>query len=293
MSNGDEQPKLSPVPFLYEMVTSFFEAARQTLESRPASHRRLRGPRAPGRRQTRISRLGNAEVRRTSPWRPRSPPRRLPSSHNQPRPRLRAFLPPAEFHYPGQGLSSTQRDESIISRSCTMPFRATCAINSPGYTSKVGSHDLEIEMSAGPFPSESIDDQDRTKGLRSQLAYWQSRRLLHESHLSVTATPDRTITRFFIPLRSVLILDRILAEPHRSEARPPLPEDGRTAFQPYGESQTRVEGRHGLRVASRQARPNARSQMEAYRHIRRSHQGVGHGTLGARIRNTLQHLLLC
>ena len=32
MSNGDQQPTLSPVPFLYEMVISFFDAARQTLD---------------------------------------------------------------------------------------------------------------------------------------------------------------------------------------------------------------------------------------------------------------------
>ena len=78
---------------------------------------------------------------------------------------------------------------------------------------QVGSHDLEIEMSAGPFPSETKDDdRDRTKGFRSELAYWQSRGLMHDSHLSLAATPDRAITRFFVPLRSVLILDRILAE---------------------------------------------------------------------------------
>ena len=35
---------------------------------------------------------------------------------------------------------------------------------------------------------------------------------MHDSHLSLVAAPDHPVTRFFIPLRSVLILDRILAE---------------------------------------------------------------------------------
>ena len=72
---------------------------------------------------------------------------------------------------------------------------------------------FEFELSAEPLASESEDeDQDRVRGFRSQLAYWQKHGLLHDSHLSLAVIPDRPVTRFFIPLRSVLILDIILAD---------------------------------------------------------------------------------
>ena len=74
---------------------------------------------------------------------------------------------------------------------------------------EVGSHDFEMEVRTGPF-SNDHDDRDWSGGdFRVQLADWQSRGMLQESHLSLAG---RSAIRLFIPLRSALILDRIIAE---------------------------------------------------------------------------------
>ncbi len=212
MSRGDQNPPLPSVPFLYEMVVSFFEAARQGLDpvlqaiggysdlgvmedGKPGPPDRVAREIAALPASTHAHLFGACLTATTNLG--------LAYVHSF---RLLSFLAQGKDALPPKAtkpnltklydaLPSTLRDE--LSR----------------IYKQVGSHDLEIEMSTAPFPSEpNGDDQDQTKGFRSQLAYWQRRGLLHESHLSLAATSGRSATRFFIPLRSVLILDVIIAE---------------------------------------------------------------------------------
>ncbi len=212
MSNGDQQPTLSPVPFLYEMAISFFEAARQTLD--PV-----------------LQAIGGYEdLGLLDEGRP-GPPDLVTRKFGE--------LPPGEHaRHLGACLSATTnlglayvhsfrllsfiaRGKDSLPRNATKPNLAKLYDALPSELrdelariyKQVGSHDLEMEVSVGPLPLPTTsDDDDGTKSFRSQLAYWQRRGLLHESHLSLAVMPDRPVTRFFIPLRSVLILDRILAE---------------------------------------------------------------------------------
>ena len=212
MSNGDRQPTPSPVPFLYEMVISFFEAARQTLD--PV-----------------LEAIGGYEdLGLLDDGRPEPPDvvmRKFgelsPVDHAR---HLGACLSATTnlglaYVHSFRLLSFIARGKDSLPRNATKPDLAKLYDALPSELRdelariymQVGSHDLEMEMSAGPLPPRTTnDDEDGTKGFRSQLAYWQRRGLLHESHLSLAVLPDRPVTRFFIPLRSVLILDRILAE---------------------------------------------------------------------------------
>ncbi len=212
MSRGDHKPPPPPVAFLYEMVIAFFEAARLGLDPVLGA---IGG----------YDNLGLLEDGRPGP--PDAVTRKFaalpPGSHAR---HLGACLTATTnlglaYVHSFRLLSFLAQGKDALPRNATKPNLAKLYDALPSALrdelsqiyKQVGSHDIEIEMSAGPFPSESRDeDEDRTNAFRSQLAYWQSRRLMHESHLSLAATPDRTITRFFIPLRSVLILDRILAE---------------------------------------------------------------------------------
>ncbi|MDE0094644.1 MAG: hypothetical protein OXO49_09120 [Gammaproteobacteria bacterium] len=75
----------------------------------------------------------------------------------------------------------------------------------------VRSHDLEMEISTGPFPETSKEDKlSGKKNFRQMLEYWDTNRMLQDSHL-LLSYPRGPVVRFLIPLRSVLILDRILA----------------------------------------------------------------------------------
>ena len=75
----------------------------------------------------------------------------------------------------------------------------------------VRSHDIVMEISAGPFPERSNEgERSGKKDFRQMLEYWDAKRLLQDSHL-LFAYPRGPVVRFLIPLRSVLILDRILA----------------------------------------------------------------------------------
>ncbi len=78
---------------------------------------------------------------------------------------------------------------------------------------QVGTHDFEMEMNTGPFLEKTRDEPpDGGRDFRSTLAYWQSSGMLHESHRSLSGTTHESAIRLFIPLRSMLILDRILAD---------------------------------------------------------------------------------
>ena len=76
----------------------------------------------------------------------------------------------------------------------------------------VGSHDFEIEISAGSYPSKNEErNSSGAKSFRSTLAYWDSRGMMHDSHLTLANDGRTSHIDVFVPLRSVLVLDRILA----------------------------------------------------------------------------------
>ncbi len=78
-----------------------------------------------------------------------------------------------------------------------------------GLFSEVDAHDFEMEVSTGSFPEENKDQaQIRVQDFRSKLTEWQSQGMLQDSHLTLI---DSKVIRVFIPLRAILVLDRILA----------------------------------------------------------------------------------
>ena len=84
---------------------------------------------------------------------------------------------------------------------------ALCEING-----NVGSHDFEMELSVGTVPLDRGDgDSSGERSFREQLAYWQSRGMLQDSHLQLADTAEVSTIRLLIPLRSMLVMDQILA----------------------------------------------------------------------------------
>lgn len=78
---------------------------------------------------------------------------------------------------------------------------------------RLGTHDIEMEVGFGPLSEERRNEAaSGSKDFRSTLAYWQSRRMLQDSHLALSDASRTSVLRIFIPLRSVLLLDHILAE---------------------------------------------------------------------------------
>ena len=212
MSKSDNQPTPFPVPFLYELVISLFEAARQSLD--PV-----------------LQAIGGYEdLGLLDDGRPGSPDLVTQKF---------AELPPGAYaHHLGACLGATtnlglayvhsfrllsfiSQGKDSLPRNVKKPNLVKLYDALPSELrdeldriyEQVGFHDLEMEMSAEALPPPTTDDdQEGTKTFRSQLSYWQRRGLLHESHLSLAVMHNCPVTRFFIPLRSVLILDRILAE---------------------------------------------------------------------------------
>ena len=77
----------------------------------------------------------------------------------------------------------------------------------------MGSHDFEIEITAGSRPPGNREQgPSGARSFRSTLAYWDSHGLMHESHLSLTSGGRASALCVYVPLRSVLVLDRILAD---------------------------------------------------------------------------------
>ncbi len=212
MNQGDKQPSPPLLVFLYEMVIAFFEAARHSLD--PV-----------------LQAVGGHDALGCLDGGEPAPPDEVS--------RKFAALPPdTRTRHLGACLTATTnlglayvhsfrllsflvQGKDALPRNATKPNLAKLYDALPSALrdelsqiyEQVESHDLELTIGTEPSRSDSQDDdQDFTKGFRSQLAYWHSRGLMHDSHLSLAAASNLTVTRFFIPLRSVLILDRILAE---------------------------------------------------------------------------------
>ncbi len=93
---------------------------------------------------------------------------------------------------------------------------------------QVAAHDFEMEMSVEPFSEGARDEAPSdARNFRSVLAYWQSSGMLHDSHLSLSGVGRASAIRIFIPLRSMIVLDRILA----NQIAPRLGRDYRTMDQ--------------------------------------------------------------
>lgn len=79
--------------------------------------------------------------------------------------------------------------------------------------SSIGSHDLEMEISLGH--GRRTGSQGNTSGpmnLRQQLRQWQSQGMLQDSHRKLVDAGDSSVVNLLIPLRAMLLLDRILAK---------------------------------------------------------------------------------
>ena len=78
--------------------------------------------------------------------------------------------------------------------------------------SGIGSHDLEVEISLGRARRKDANgDVSGPLSLRQQLHQWQSRGMLHDSHRKLVDAGDSSVVYLLIPLRAMLLLDRILA----------------------------------------------------------------------------------
>ena len=209
MNPSNKQPSPPLLVFLYEMIIAFFEAATHALDpvlqaiddlgcldgGNPASPDEISRKFAALPPEVRAQHRGACLIATTNLG--------LAYVHSF---RLLSFL---------------VQGKDALPRNATKPNLAKLYDALPGALrdelsqiyEQVDSHDLELPISTELSRSDSKDDgQDSSKGFRSQLAYWQSRGLMHDSHLSLAAASDLAITRFFVPLRSTLILDRILAE---------------------------------------------------------------------------------
>ena len=213
MSSGDQYLSQPLVPLLYEMAICFFHAARQNLDpvleaidgyreletqqdGRPASpdHIARRFSELPS--GVRLHHLGACLAATSNLG--------LAYVHSF---RLLSFLTQGT-----DALPPNAKRPNLAKLYDALPSALRNKLSQ--IYEQTGSHDIELEMSAEPFPCDEPNDSVTSggKGFRAQLAYWQSRGLLHEGHVTLTATGGPRVLRFFIPLRSVLILDSILAD---------------------------------------------------------------------------------
>ena len=78
--------------------------------------------------------------------------------------------------------------------------------------SGIGSHDFEMEVGFGA--SAWGEDDHNVLGamnLSQQLRYWDSHGMLQDSHRKLVEAAETSVIQFLIPLRAMLLLDRILA----------------------------------------------------------------------------------
>ncbi len=205
--------KLQPlVPFLYEMVISFFEAARTDLD--PVLED------IDGYRDLETDREG------------------LPAPPDHVMRKFAELPDGVTFHHVGACLSATTnlglayvhsfRLLSFLTRNkdglhpnaakpnLTKLYDALPVALRESLSrlySQVDTHDFEMEISTGKFSEETRDEEQvRGRDFRSTLTYWQSRGMLQDSHLSLSSAKSSFKLRVFIPLRAVLVLDSIIAK---------------------------------------------------------------------------------
>lgn len=212
MTRADTR-KLQPhVPFLYRMVISFFELALETLDPVLRAidgHRELGTsqdgrPAAPHHVARKLAELPSAAVvRHVGACLSATTNLGLAYVHSF---RLLSFLTQDKDLLPPN--AAKPHLAKLYDALPTDLREAMCRIYD-----QVGAHDFEMEMSTGPRSEETRDETPSSgRDFRSALAYWQSHGMLQDSHLTFAETSRPSVVRIFIPLRSVLVLDRILAE---------------------------------------------------------------------------------
>ena len=209
---GIDTRKLHPhVPFLFEMAISFFEVTKENLdpvlqeidgyqELETGQHGKPVSPDHVARKLTELP--GSDIVGIVGACLSATTTLGLAYVHSL---RLLSFLT--------QNRDSLPKNASIphlVKLFDALPAacrKALCEIHN-----EVNSHDLEMEISADEMPKGN-QDNSRSGGrdFRSTLAYWQSMGMLHESHLSLFGVGSASTIRIFVPLRSLLVLDQIIA----------------------------------------------------------------------------------
>lgn len=211
MTESEEKKLLPHAPFLYEMVVSFFEAAREALDpvlEEIDGYRALETdehgkPAAPDHLMKKFAELPQGQHFRCVGA-------SLRATTNLGLAYLHSF----------RLLSLLTVGEDALPRNVTRPHLAKLydALPKPirdelsETNDRVGSHDFEMELSFGP-PKSDKSERDSSGGrtFRQTLAYWQSRGMLQESHLLLENYGLGTVIHLLIPLRSMLVMDGILA----------------------------------------------------------------------------------
>ncbi|MYD80996.1 MAG: fibronectin type III domain-containing protein [Gammaproteobacteria bacterium] len=70
-------------------------------------------------------------------------------------------------------------------------------------------HDFNMQITTGKFEEENPIKTSEKDKFRQQLEEWDRHRLLQDSHM-LFSHPSSSVVEFMIPLRSILILDRII-----------------------------------------------------------------------------------
>ncbi len=200
------------VPFLYEMAVSFFDMAKDNLEQFLHA--------IDGYRELEVDSQGQLELPKHVAAKIKDLPPDMVTAYVGACLSATTTLGLAYVHaFRLLGFLARNRDPlpantatpNLVEMFDALPTatqQALCTIDG-----KVKAHDIEMEITSGQFPEERKDTtSEKSQGLRETLAYWQSQRLLHDSHRSLFGSGVQSTLRLFIPYRSILVLDRILAE---------------------------------------------------------------------------------
>ena len=199
------------LPHLYEMVISFFEVARETLDpvlQAIDGYRELETdvdgrPAAPDHVARKFAELPDGEaVRYVGACLSATSNLGLAYVHSF---RLLSFLVQNQ-----DALPANETKPHLAKLFDALPADSREALCSLYH--QVGAHDFEMEMSFGPFSEEAGDEPPYGgRNFRSALAYWQSNGMMHDSHRSLSGGGRASAIRILIPFRSMVVLDRILA----------------------------------------------------------------------------------
>ncbi len=227
MTGVDTQNYHPHVPFLYEMVISFFGAARETLDpvlQAIDGYRELEAdhdgrPVAPDHVARKFAELpSGVAVGHVGACLSATTNLGLAYVHSF---RLLSFLTQNK-----DALPANAAKPNLAKLFDALPTATRDALSN--VYEEVRAHDFEMEMNTGPLPKETRDElPSGGRDFRSTLAYWQSNGMLHDSHYSLSGTSHESAIRIFIPLRTMLVLDRILA----SQIAPRLGRDYKTMDQ--------------------------------------------------------------
>lgn len=173
------------LPYLYEMVISFFEIARETLDpvlQAIDGYRELETihdgrPAAPDHVARKFAQLrGGEAVRHVGACLSATSNLGLAYVHSF---RLLSLLIQNKDTLPARDTKPHLAE--LFDALPTDSQEALCNVYN-----QAQAHDFEMEMNVGPFSDEAGDDPPSGgRSFRSALAYWQASGMLHDSHLSL------------------------------------------------------------------------------------------------------------